>query len=267
MTSARGWSDPSSDRGLLLGDGLFETLLVRLGRPVRMDAHLARMRRSGDALGVPVPPALEAFVDEALPALWTREGRPARAALRIVVTRGPWDGLEPPEPSAPGVHVAVRALPDVPPPPATAVTIEAPRIDPQHPLSGHKVLSWMAFVEARRRARAAGADLALLRTIAGDVAEADCGNLFVVLDGVVVTPPLDTGVLPGVVRELVLRQLRASDRPVAERRIAPEDLARISGAFLTSSLAGVRPLSQVDGRPLAVPDPGTGWLADCELDG
>lgn len=267
MTSARGWSDPSSDRGLLLGDGLFETLLLRAGRPVRLDAHLARMRRSGDALGVPVPPALEAFVDEALPALWTREGRPARAALRVVVTRGPWEGLEPPDPSTPGVHVAVRALPDLPPPPASAATIDAPRIDPHHPLAGHKVLSWMAFVEARRRARAAGADVALVRTLAGDVAEADCGNLFVVLDGVFVTPPLDTGVLPGIVREVVLARLRAAGRPAAERRIAPEDLVRASGAFLTSSLAGVRPLSQVDGRPLRVPDPGEGWRADCGLPG
>ena len=256
-----------ADRGLLLGDGLFETLLLRAGRPERLDAHLARLRSSGETLGVPVPPDLGTFVEEALPPLWTREGRPARAALRVVVTRGAWEGLDPAPGAVPGVHVVVRALPDGPPPPAAAATVDAPRIDPRHPLAGHKVLSWMSYVEARRRARAAGAEMALLRTLAGDVAEADCGNLFVVIDGVAVTPPLDTGVLPGILRTAALAALRGGGRPCAERRIAPEEMERASEAFVTSSLSGARPLGRIDGREARAPGPVAAWLAGCGLGG
>jgi branched-chain amino acid aminotransferase len=266
VTSARGWGDPTADRGLHLGDGLFETLLVRDGRPVRLAAHLLRMRASGDALGVAVPPALEEFAADALPALWTREGRPRRAALRIAVTRGPWSGLEPDDGGAPGVHVVVRALPDDPPPPAAAVVLDAPRIDPRSPLAGHKVLSWMDRVEARRRARAAGADVALLRTVEGDVAEADSANLFAVVDGVVVTPPLDRGVLPGITRARALAALRATGEAVAERPLGGGDLDRATEVFLTSSLAGARPVRSLRDRPLAAPGPLAVRLAACTLD-
>lgn len=263
MTSSRGWSDAAADRGLHLGDGLFETVVVAGGRPLDLELHLERMRRSGRVLDVAVPAALEAFVAEAVPALWTREGRPARAALRISVTRGPWDGLDPPPASAPGVYLAVRALPDAAPAPAAAIVLDRPRIDPSDPLAGHKTLSWMGHVEARRRARGAGADLALLRTLDGDVAEADAGNLFVVAGGVLLTPPLDRGVLPGIRRAQVLDRWRRAGRRAQERRIGDADLAAGDEVLVTSSLGGVRPVHRVGDRTYDAPGPAAVWLGSC----
>ncbi len=141
--------------------------------------------------------------------------------------------------------------------------IDAPRIDPAHPLSGHKTLSALPWVQARAAARVLGAGVALLRTLDGDVCEADAANLFVVLNDTVVTPGVDTGVLPGITRARCLEALRRAGRPVEERSLAPDELGAVAEAFLTSSLDGVRPLKSVGSRSLVAPGPTAVWLASC----
>jgi branched-subunit amino acid aminotransferase/4-amino-4-deoxychorismate lyase len=95
----------------------------------------------------------------------------------------------------------------------------------------------------------------------GDVAEADSANLFAVVEGDLLTPPLDRGVLPGVTRARCLEALPGVAR---EGRIARDALARASEVFLTSSLDGVTPVVAVDGRALVnCPGPVARWLARC----
>jgi branched-subunit amino acid aminotransferase/4-amino-4-deoxychorismate lyase len=246
-------ADLALARALHLGDGLFESVLVAEGTACFLAEHLARLAASGAALGVQMPHRFAATISDHLPGLWAEEGSPPRAALRITLSRGLWTGLDPDAVRAD--PLAVLALRTLGPAPAalTAWTVDAPRIDPSSPIAGHKVISWMDKVEARRRARAAGADVALLRTTAGDVAEADAANLFAVVGGTLVTPPLDRGVLPGITRARVLRALRGpggSARRVEERALTPGDLRSASEAFVTASLAGVVPLHAVDGRRL-----------------
>jgi branched-subunit amino acid aminotransferase/4-amino-4-deoxychorismate lyase len=252
VTSVRTFCDAAQQRGFHLGDGLFETVLVAAGRACLLDEHLARMARSCGALGVPAPGDLAATVAAALPSMWADEGRPALAALRISVSRGAWTGLEPRSGAddGPGVVLLLRAI-DAPAATVDAWIVDAPRIDPASPLAGHKVLSWMDKVEARRLARAKGAGVALLRTIDGDVAEADAANLFVVVGRRVVTPPVSRGVLPGITRARVLAALRARGGEVEERRIDAEEVLDAGEAFLTSSLAGVQSLQRIDGRAQA----------------
>jgi branched-subunit amino acid aminotransferase/4-amino-4-deoxychorismate lyase len=251
----------ADDRGLLVGDGLFETVLVRRGTPQSLRLHLARMARSAKVLGVTVPDELETTISHALPRLLDLEAGPSRAALRVTVTRGRGRGLDPSAQST--LLLFLEALPDTPPTPASARIVATPRIDPSDPLAGHKTLSRMAYVEARRSALATGADLALLPTIDGDVCEADAANLFVVLCGAVVTPPLDRGVLPGVTRARCLAALAATGSPALEERLTRADLARAEEAFVTSSLAGVRPLRSIDGRSLPSAGGVARRLADC----
>jgi len=258
VTVYRGGGDLRGDRGLHLGDGLFETVLVRDGSPRFLAEHLARMRRSADALGLRVPEAFREWIDAEVPGAWAEAGRPGRAALRVVLTRGVWEGLEPADGAPPGVVLALRPLDEEPPATRTAVVVDAPRIDPSHPLAGHKTLSWMAQVEARRRARAAGADVALLRTIEGDVAEADAANVFVVVDGAPATPPVDRGVLPGVTRAQVLGAARALGMAAQERRLTEADLSAATEVFLTSSLAGVVGVTRIGDRALPTAAPVTG---------
>jgi branched-subunit amino acid aminotransferase/4-amino-4-deoxychorismate lyase len=256
----------ASDRALLLGDGLFETVLVSGGRAVRLAAHLERLARSAERFAITLPAGLEDTLAAAVPALWERERGPSRGALRITVSRGAGRGLAVPAGAA-GLVVSFARLPDAPlgepAPPATAVILDAPRVDPRDPLAGHKVISAMHRVEARRAANAAGADIALLLTTDGDVCEADAANVFAVLAGVVVTPPLDRGVLPGITRRACLDALAHEGRPCAERRLARNEIAVATEVFLTSSLEGVRPLRRVGADEVAGAGPAAKWLARC----
>ena len=256
------------DRGLLLGDGLYETLLVVRGRAPLLARHLDRMEKSGEALGIARPADFRAVIEAAIPRLWTREERPARAWLRVVLSRGSGRGLDVPAGGTPGLLLLLGALPAVdagaPAPPARAAAVAAPRIDPRDPLAQHKTLSSMSRVVARASARASGADLALITTSQGDPCEADAANLFLVRDGVTLTPPLDRGVLPGITRARCLEALTGAGRPVEERTLSLGDFAVASEAFVTSSLTGVRPLSHVSGSPLPeAPGAVSVWLAGC----
>jgi branched-chain amino acid aminotransferase len=246
----------TDDRGLLLGDGLFETALVLDGVAPILPRHLARLGASATKLGIRLPAALGAEIGRALPELFAAEGRPNRAALRITVTRGRGRGLA--APSGPGaLVVSLSALPEMPrgapAPPVSAVVLDGPRVDPLDPLAGHKTLSAMPRVHARRLAVERGADVALLATVDGDVCEADAANLLLVVDSTVVTAPLDRGVLPGITRARCLDALQRGAMPAQERVLTARDLLSCGEAFLTSSLDGVRPLSELDGRPLQAP--------------
>jgi branched-chain amino acid aminotransferase len=256
----------AGDRGLLLGDGLFETVLVVDGIARHLDRHLARLAASAAALRLPLPESLASTVAGTLGEMVAREGRPRRGALRITVTRGSGRGLTP-SGGLPGLVLGFGALPvcgrDEIAQPAAARIVAAPRIDPRDPLAGHKVLSYMPRVHARREAIERGADVALLTTVDGDVCEADAANLFVVVGGEVVTPPLDRGVLPGITRARCIDALARAGRPSLERPISVGELARADEVFLTSSLDGVRPVSSVDGHGLAAPGPVARWLAPC----
>jgi branched-chain amino acid aminotransferase len=246
----------ASDRGLLLGDGLFETVLVRYGAPVLLPEHLQRMRNSALALDFAIPGSFDEQIAEAFDALRVATGDSASAALRVTLTRGPGPrGIGLPEEANPSLLVQLDSFDPTAVSVDSAAIIDALRLDPLDPLAPHKTTSALRWVAARQAARVAGADVALLRTIDGDLAEADFANLFAVIDGRVVTPPLERGVLPGVTRAFVLRTLRDEEELVEERPIRSAEVDGASELFLTSSLVGVRALRLVDGRPLPPASP------------
>ncbi len=236
----------AQDRGLLLGDALFETLLVQRGHAPFLTPHLARLRGSAEALAFALPRAFEGTVEGAIEDLVAALPPADRMALRLTLTRGPGPrGLD--VPADPHPTLLLRLAPAAPPPSGErAIIVDQPRVDPAHPLAGHKHTSRLELVWARRTARAAGGDLALLQSPAGGVVEADSANVFAVIDGVVVTPPLACGILPGITRAWVRDYCRAHGIPTAERPLSRDDLARATEVFLTSAIAGVRPLATID---------------------
>lgn len=240
--------DPA-DRGLTLGDGIFETIAVRGGKARRLPAHLARLRMGARLLGIPVPAAdgaLEQALIEVAAANDVNEG-----VLRLTLTRGPQArGLAPTDPGAPTLLITGAAGALAPAKPATAVIAAETRRNERSPLARIKSTSYLDGVIAAREAAASGADEALLLNGAGNLAEAAAANLFVVLDGRAETPPISDGALPGVMRADVIRALGAK-----ERTLAPADLARASEAFLTNSL-GIRALVTVDGQAIGDGRPG-----------
>ncbi len=239
-----------ADRGLLLGDGLFETMRVYGGDIFRLDAHLERLLAGADFLGIPLPD-----MGEGLPQALARtlEGNGlARgdASLRVTLTRGSGPrGLAPPPQSRPTLLVTASPLARAAYPPATAITSSIRRNE-QSPLANLKTLNFLDNILARREAAEAGADEALLLNTAGDIAEASAANLFAVFDGVLQTPSLGDGALPGVTRAVVMELAQELDIPVVEASLIPEQLFGADEAFLTNSLVEIWALVEVDGREI-----------------
>jgi D-alanine transaminase len=128
------------------------------------------------------------------------------------------------------------------------------------PLGRHKTTSRLAYHLAREEARAARADEALLVTERGRVLEGAASNVFAVIDGGLVTPPLSSGILPGITRRWTLAAGRELGIPAAERELARDELERAAEVILTNSVQGVAPLARLglEGRALAAGPIGVG---------
>ncbi len=240
--------DPA-DRGLTLGDGLFETIAVRNGIAARTPAHLARLGHGARVLGFSVPygaDELTAAITAVIEANDITEG-----VLRLTLTRGPGPrGLLPPDPSEPSLLITGASQELVSGEPATAVIATVTRRNEQSALSGVKATSNLDNVLAAREAADKGAHEALLLNGTGNLAEAAAANLFLVIDGQAVTPPVADGALPGVMRADVIAKLDAR-----EKTLRPDDLKDATEAFLTNSLS-IRPLVAVDGTAIGNGRPG-----------
>jgi branched-chain amino acid aminotransferase/4-amino-4-deoxychorismate lyase len=234
------------DRGFTLGDGLFETVLADCGALRLWDAHLARLERGCDVLGLP-PPQDGACLAAAGAALAATGLGAERAALRLTWSAGAGGrGLDRPEAPAPQLTVTVAPAPR-PAGPARLALVDVRRNDGS-PAARLKSLSYLDNVLARREARAAGADEALMLNTRGELACAGAANLFWVDGDTLLTPALTCGVLDGVVRAALLERAAAAGIAVAEVHAGPEALEAASAVFLTSSLIGVRPVASLDGR-------------------
>jgi branched-chain amino acid aminotransferase len=234
---------PATDRGLLVGEGVFDTLRAVDGVPFALGRHLARLRASAEVLGIDVP-----WSDEELRAavLAVVADRPGRARVRITVTGG--DGSSSGHGGRPRTLVTAVAL-DRPAPSATLRTSPWP-VNERAPSVGAKTTSRVDLVLALADAKGHGADEAILVNTAGHLVECTGANLFVVDRGRLVTPALRSGCLPGTTRQLVLEVTDA-----AATDVRAEVLLEVEEAFLTSATRGVQPVAAIDGRPLATPGP------------
>jgi branched-chain amino acid aminotransferase len=229
------------DHGFTVGDGVFETFLVRDGSVVARRRHLDRLERSMEALLLPCPhrTELERALDELVGAHRLPLGR-----LRLTVTAG----LAPPgsgRGNGPCTVVAVMVPVETPPPTAAVVTVPWPRNE-RSPLAGAKTISYADNVVALATAARAGASEALLPNTRGELCEGTGSNVFLVLDGVLVTPPLSSGCLAGVTRDLLLEAAGAEERTVPMAALADAE-----EVFLTSSVREVQPVASIDGRAVA----------------
>jgi branched-chain amino acid aminotransferase len=228
------------DRGLTLGDGVFETIKAIAGKPVHVDLHLERLCAGAAALGF-APPYDDTTLIAALMAV--ADGK--SCALRLTLTRGPMArGILPSRVARPTTLITAGTLPDRFLP-ARLVVARLTRRNEQSPLTRIKSLNYLDSILARQEAEAAGYDDAIMLNTRGDLAEATAANVFLVIDGRLVTPPVPDGALPGIARRLML----ASGRAV-EATIPSADLARATSGFLTNSL-GVRQIACIGGHALA----------------
>ena len=271
------------DTGLLHGAGVFTTMRGYGGRVFALDRHLRRLRESCDALFLPQQYKDEALADATDELLRRNELTDAR--LRLTVTRGaarqdPLHGLS----LSPNVFLTAGPLE---PYPAeyyerglTVVLLDEQKLNPYDLAAGHKTLNYFSRLAALRDANRRGAGEALWFNIYNHLESGSITNVFVLKDGVLVTPPTPTDlrdaaiaastaypkscVLPGVTRSVVLGLARAAGVETSVRSVDVNRLLAADEVFLTNSVMGVMPVCRLERKAVGDDRPGpvTRRLAD-----
>jgi len=258
LVNAAGARVSAFDRGLLYGDGLFETLRSYQGRLFALDRHLARLRGTARWLGIPVPTM--DWRRQISAVLRRNRLLGVDASVRITLTRGPAaPGLLPPAHPRPTVLIICAGVPAT----LAGVQRRGARVallpfTRGGVIAGHKLLDYVPAILGRVLARRQRAFEGLFVDARGYLSEGTTSNLFVVRRGRLLTPPLDgeAGVLPGVTRSLVIAVATAAGIRVQERRLRVSDLVGADEAFLTASMAEVVPIVRVGVQAIAAGRPG-----------
>jgi len=228
------------DHGLLTGDGVFETVRAYGGVCFALDRHLARLEVSARGLGLEMPDRaeLERTVEEVLEANHLTDAR-----VRITLTggRSPLGSVR----GDSGPLVIVAAMPHVDYAPDVTVAIAPWPRSERSAVAGLKTTSYAENVVALAWARDQGAEEAIFLNLVGEVCEGTGTNLFLAVEGQLVTPPLSSGCLAGVTRAVAIEATGA-----LEQTVSPEELRSASEAFLTSTTREVHPIRTVDGDAL-----------------
>ena len=243
------------DRGFQFADGVYEVVRTYGGKPFATDEHLARLARSLEALELKNPLRVEqwkAIIDDGI-----RRSGFAEAIVYLQITRGcapRHRGM--PKDVAPTVVMTVRELAA----PATKLrengiaVITLPEF--RWARRDIKSIALLPSVLAYQAARKAGANDAIFVDDDDTVNEATAGNIFIVTDGRLRTPPKSTRILPGVTRDKLLEAARATGISVVEERVTKPDLFAAQEIFLTSTTAEVVPVVTVDGKKVGTGKPG-----------
>ncbi|MFF5446741.1 aminotransferase class IV [Streptomyces sp. NPDC012888] len=234
------------DHGLTVGDGVFETLKAQDGKAFALTRHLERLTRSARGLGLPDPDHDE--VRRACAAVLEANPVPL-GRLRVTYT----GGLSPlgSDRGEEGPTLVV-ALGETTRRPDTTAVITVPWVrNERSAIAGLKSTSYAENVVALAQAHRSGASEALFGNTVGRLCEGTGSNVFVVLDGELHTPPVSSGCLAGITRELVVEWAGAkeTDLPMSALDEAEE-------IFLTSTLRDVQAVHRIDGRELGGATPG-----------
>ena len=240
----------ADDLGVLRGESVFETARVAGGRPAFLDAHLARLARSAARVDIALPEGLAGLASTALSAYGADAG-----VLRIICSKG-----------APGAGPVAFAL--VTPVPAETVrgrehgvraltltlgVTAAVRAASPWLLGGVKATSYAVNMASLRHAQAEGVDDVVWVSTDGEVLEAPTSTVAWVSDGRLATPPPDeVAILPGTTAHEVLALARGLGVPCEVRRGTTHELAAADEVLMLSSIRGVAPVTQLDGRQLGV---------------
>lgn len=245
----------AGDRGFLFGEGLFETMAAYEKKIFRLERHLERLWESASALEIPIPLS-RGDAGDILRNLIEKNDL-SDAYLRLTVSAGRAEGMVPDRKAFPTVLAVAKPLNHYP---AELYAGGAGLVTTPYylgPLSRYKTLSFLSNVRARTQARQRGADEALLFDRNGNPAECSASNLFMVKDGKTATPPIDTGILPGITRAEVIDIGGSEGIPVEERLISLEELRCADEIFITNTIMGIMPVGTFDEitlpseRPLA----------------
>jgi len=245
---------PVSNPGLLHGVGLFETLRSYDGRPFKLPEHIERLRASAVALNMPVDDAIEKIpvaVEQVLDANKLKDAR-----IRFtVIPPGPQTSS-----AEPTLLVAAEATAGYPAElyeqGMMVYVCDTYRQSKFDPLVGHKTTSYLSRLLALRNAHDRACGEALWFTPDNYLAEGSISNIFIVKNGQLRTPPLDTPILPGVTRATVLQIARQLECPTEETACTLKDLLEADEIFLTNAIMEIMPVTNIERKPVANEKPG-----------
>jgi branched-chain amino acid aminotransferase len=252
------------DHGFLYGEGIYETLRTYYGEPFLFDRHMRRLRKSAGMLALPVPwvnDEIERRVRDTMLAAALDGSANKEAYIRIMVTRGVGDlSYDLDACPSPSIVVIVKPqmdlAPDVYDRGVAVVIVSTVRNHPGtvNPAikSNNLLNNALAMQEAVKRGGFEG----VMRNYRGELAECTTSNLFVVKDGVALTPPLASGLLPGITREFLFEVAAERGIPAREAVLRDDDLFGADEAFLTSTTRELVPVVRVDERPVGSGAPG-----------
>ena len=261
ITGERDAVIPVLDHGFLYGEGVYETLRTYNGRPFMFDRHMRRLRRSASMIALEVPFTDEELASRIRDTTAAAELAGSEAYIRMLLTRGTGD-LTYDLRATPSPSLVVIVKPHVDPPEGAyrdGVTVTIVDIIRNHPDSVNPLIksnnlmnSALAMQEALRRDAFEG----VMRNYRGELSECTTANLFVVAEGIVLTPPLASGLLPGITRELVFEIGHEAGIQVREAVLRDDDLYAADEAFLTSTTRELVPITSVDDRTIGSGRPG-----------
>jgi branched-chain amino acid aminotransferase len=252
------------DHGFLYGEGVYETLRTYNGQPFLFDRHMRRLRTSAGMLALQIPLSnddIDRRFRDTMRAAGLEGGPNKEAYIRLLVTRGVGDlSYDPAVCPNPSFVVIVKRQVD----PAKAayeegVSVIIASTVRNHPgtvnpliKSNNLINNALAGQEAIRR----GVFEAVMRNYRGELAECTTSNLFIVRNGVALTPPLESGLLPGITRECLFELAAEQKIPMRAAILRDEDLFDADEAFLTSTTRELVPIVRVDDRPIGDGKPG-----------
>jgi aminodeoxychorismate lyase len=246
------------DRGFLYGDGLFETMRIFNGKPFRWAQHLERLRRGAEFLKIKTPFSSETLRDFAGELI--AKNQMPDALLRVTLSRG--IGVRGYSPKGAETPTFVMSLHPAPArsgpveaggkrgdsPPRWKLIISSHRLPANEPLAQFKTCNKLPQILARAEADAAGADEALLLNTDGFVVEGASSNLFWIEQNTICTPPLASGVLPGVTRAVVSEICQMLSLKINEANIRAEELKKADGIFVSLSSFGIVEAASLNGE-------------------
>jgi len=237
--------------GLLSGWGVFSTLRVTDGVLFAWDRHWARIVRDAKALHVPLPPDPESLRRKLLELV---EANGAfHSTLRLDIVRNGGGMWANPSPERPCDVIALTADPkdwgD-----GVKLAYQAQARHAASPLAGTKILSWAMNLTWLESAQARGFDEVILLNERGEVAECTSANIFAAVGNQVWTPPLSSGCLPGITRELLLGEIRAPGIELIEKALVPADLEAADEVFITSTTRDLLPVYQIEDKKVGRAD-------------
>ncbi|MDA8096531.1 MAG: branched-chain-amino-acid transaminase [Clostridia bacterium] len=248
------------DHGFLYGDGVFEGIRAYHGRVFKLAAHVDRLYDSARSILLNIPISKEEMTEVVLETM--RRNGLRDGYIRLVVSRGKGDlGLDPrncPRAAVFCIGASIQLYPEALYEKGLEVVTVATKRNLNEALSPRiKSLNYLNNVLAKIEASLAGTLEAIMLNAQGYVAEATGDNIFIVKDGILITPPSHVGILEGITRNTVMDLARQQGIPVEERLFTRHDVYIADECFLTGTAAEVIPVIKVDGRPIGEGVPGT----------